>query len=264
MIGQPRVTEDGEWESLVQNNDWQPAKPSTDTALWRYRTFNRYLSLIKNDALWFYRADKFSDPYEGSVPQRNVEERDDDDDREISRSDQLSAVYRIWRKMTYLNCWHINQYESAAMWKQYSSEEDGIAIKTSPKRLENALEIDSNNYRIGNIDYINYKRGKIPDDDLVAQFFHKRKSFEHESEYRIIYSDPNEKIPDEDGLSGDQIDGYFSNGVEVPVDLDELIEEVRISPAADLSFKFKIELETRVQGYDFPINQSDMDSDPLF
>lgn len=35
----------------------------------------------------------------------------------------------------YISCWHMNEYESAAMWKLYAKSSDAIAIQTTFQKL---------------------------------------------------------------------------------------------------------------------------------
>ena len=39
--------------------------PSSDAILWRYMDFTKYVSLLEKRALFFARADKLEDPFEG-------------------------------------------------------------------------------------------------------------------------------------------------------------------------------------------------------
>ena len=41
--------------------------PSDDAVLWRYMDFTKFVSLLDRSALFFARADKLNDPFEGSV-----------------------------------------------------------------------------------------------------------------------------------------------------------------------------------------------------
>ena len=47
--------------------------PDEDAILWRYMTFTKFASLLTKKALFFARADKFGDPFEGSLSALNVE-----------------------------------------------------------------------------------------------------------------------------------------------------------------------------------------------
>ena len=43
--------------------------------LWRYMDHDKIESFLKNKALFFCRADKFVDPFEGSLPKREADYR---------------------------------------------------------------------------------------------------------------------------------------------------------------------------------------------
>ena len=46
-----------------------------DIKVWRYMDFTKLVSLIDSLRLYFTRADKFEDPFEGSFPKINVAAR---------------------------------------------------------------------------------------------------------------------------------------------------------------------------------------------
>ena len=73
------------------------------------------------------------------------------------------------------------------MWKLYS-ENDGIAIKTTGKRLKKAFMSEDDIY-VSKVNYIDYSTCFLPENNIFFLATHKRKSFEAEKEYRcIIYN----------------------------------------------------------------------------
>ena len=42
--------------------------PNDKDVLWRYTNFEVFVNLLDTEALYFTRADKFEDPYEGFIP----------------------------------------------------------------------------------------------------------------------------------------------------------------------------------------------------
>jgi len=51
-------------------------KPTDENAkIWRYLDFAKFMSLLHRQALFFCRADKLSDPFEGSFSKANLELR---------------------------------------------------------------------------------------------------------------------------------------------------------------------------------------------
>jgi hypothetical protein len=94
-------------------------EPENDVKIWRYMDFTKLLSILENDGLFFTSArilrEKF-DFYEGAYPDHWLEFYFGPDAAYGFQS--LCDRYWIFH---ILNCWHINDFESDAMWKIYSS-----------------------------------------------------------------------------------------------------------------------------------------------
>lgn len=78
-----------------------------------------------------------------------------------------------------MNCWHISDYESDAMWKLYLKGEEGIAIQSTYKQLSDSFNnYHENDVFIGVITYIDHEKDVIPWNNAYAPFVRKNKSFE--------------------------------------------------------------------------------------
>src|SRR5262249_25964267 len=126
------------------------------------------------------------------------------------------------REYTAISCWHLNDGESAAMWKLYATDNQGIAIQSTVAKLENSLILPPvHQIFMGKVKYDPVEVSIY--DPRFSQhfiFFYKRKSFEHEQEYRIT-------IAPQDFDSLDRLGGVY-----VQVNVATLIEKVYIAPAA--------------------------------
>ena len=49
--------------------------PESDAVLWKYMNFTKFVSLLEKQALFFARADKLGDPFEGSFSKANKQLR---------------------------------------------------------------------------------------------------------------------------------------------------------------------------------------------
>lgn len=217
--------------------------PSADTVLWRFMDFPKFVSLLKTKSLFFTRADKFEDPFEGAKGIMKNKAKWNDYYRDFffqacsispagvqsnrSEAEILANVEQLEEQFeksvemdlrtTFINCWHENAYESEAMWKLYTSTlSQGIAIKSSHRRLNLAL---GRRIAIGRVNYIDYSTSYA---GINECFWFKRKSFEHEREVRALVSDHSREHP---------------VGKLVPVDLDMLIEKIYVSPTAQNWFE---------------------------
>ena len=49
--------------------------PDENDKIWRYVDFSKFLSLLEDSAIFFSRADKLDDPFEGSYSKVNIKVR---------------------------------------------------------------------------------------------------------------------------------------------------------------------------------------------
>lgn len=225
---------------------------SEDIRVWRYMDFTKFVSFMESRCLYFTRADKFDDPFEGSLPIMTVEARNTVKSRVLrhpnfpkeyidayrNQIDSTGKINLYWRKFYAINCWHMSEHESAAMWKLYSKSNEGIAVQSIYRKLRESIIDDAQVY-LGEVKYIDYEKDPISPyydptsvNDFIydpfSPFIHKRKSFEYEREVRALIvrypTIPEEKI----GCYKDTI----VDGVEVNVNVKHLVEKIYISPSA--------------------------------
>lgn len=197
-------------------------KMTSNPKIWRYMDLTKFLAIIIRKELYFNRADSYEDIYEGELASGDKELLDSNPQLEIINQ----------RDSTFINCWHENEVESAAMWKLYGGIDDAIAIETDLVRLRTTLP---NRIEIRKVDYIDYENNSIiricleKNNGLCVQdiLAYKRKSFIHEQEYRAIYW----KIPDTDKLE-EGMTWAHSKGINVSIDCSILIKKLHISPYA--------------------------------
>jgi hypothetical protein len=218
-----------------------------DTVVWKYLDLSKFLDLLLSKKLFMSRSDKFEDQYEGTFSEPTFEEIKK---LSINNPDFLN-YYKTHREKVAISSWHINEYESFAMWQIFTQNSEGLAIQSTVKRLQDAL-IPEKNYKqyIGEVNYIDYKKEYIPFDDMFFPFLFKRKSFQYEREVRIITDVSENPIKLNDGL-------------KINVDISQLIEKIYIHPKSENWYKkLVIQLVTQL-GFDFEIEKSDLESDIL-
>ncbi len=178
-----------------------------DGALWRFMDFTKYVSMLHRRALFFARADQLPDPFEGLyVPHHRAGAPGGEIDLRL-------------REEVYVNCWHVNQHESAAMWRIYLKGDDGIALRTTASRLRDVLARGQETIYLGVVRYLDYEHERVPRGHEIHPFFCKRKPFDYEREVRALWRTRER--------SQDDLGRYFS------VSLEHLIEEVVVSPLSE-------------------------------
>ena len=219
--------------------------------IWHYMDFTRLVNMLEERGLFFRRADSFADRFEGTMsqPVRDFLQRG----HERISAEEYGQMIRKVRASSFVNCWHMNESESAAMWKLFSSAtEQSICIQSTYARLREVLPEDVN---LGTVKYIAYDRDHIPFDDLWWPLLHKRKSFEYERELRAVWSDM-------ESIRGET--GQRRAGVWKRVDLQRLIEGVYVSAEADTWFLKLVRKVLRRYDTSLEVRQSDLADEPLF
>jgi len=229
-----------------------------DTPLWRYMSLDKLISLLESNSLFFAPLETYidSDPFEGYVPKvvfeniaqvygRQVNELDETYEQlkklTAQNSSQLTQLkdgidaigiltknnFKTISKGITVNCWHANKSESEAMWKLYSDNGKGIAVKTSISSLVKSIEQFQEDIliEIGAVKYLDFNDNQICSKDCVTDGFLppllKRSSFSHENEVRLFI------VPK---IDSSNVNSFKPKPVLVKVKALDLIEEVYISP----------------------------------
>lgn len=245
--------------------------PHRDTVLWRYMDFAKFLSLLQTKSLYFRRADKLDDPFEGAkcrIEDKPAYEKSHID--ELRKRAQSEASFNDREKrgfekflleneklglpfsrQNFINCWHENEYESVAMWNLYTTSlEYGVAIKTTYEKLCTSLE-NVDDIQIGRVTYRDLNiNNPINEDDV---FWYKLNPYKHEQEVRAIIEDLNPAL---------QEDGELIIEKLIPIKLNHLIEEVYLSPSSKLWFKELVKNVMEKYGLIKEIKQSDLKNVP--
>lgn len=224
--------------------------------IWRYLEFTKFLSTLEKQALYFTSVSRLfkSDKFEGSIPIKNFEHRKEileELPAEIRNSafKGVSSFYKDVKNFTFVNCWTCFRHEIAALWNIYVKSNDGIAIKSTYRRLKESIEKDNNPTFIGMVKYIDYEKDVFPENNFLNLVMYKRKSFQFERELRAL-------------IVG--ADKRNEPGMLVKVDLERLINEIYVSPEAEDWF---LELvRSIVKKYNLTIEpkRSNLDSDPVY
>jgi hypothetical protein len=213
----------------------EPSDPNAQ--LWRYMDLGKLVSILVDKSLFFPSGKTLSlqDKFEGQptyeeVDQANTlatspptEEIKTYEDQVLAAFNEAAPADRIQQmktieKIAFFNCWHMNDDESDAMWKVYDPGRQGVSIQSTVGRLRSSLAATDKSVYMGKIRY--YKEPDSPPNTniYVWRFFRKRMAFQHEKEVRAVVIDPGQR---------------GQPGVKIPVNLDDLIGKVVISPYAE-------------------------------
>jgi len=189
--------------------------------IWRYMEMSKFSLLVSRKKIWFSRGDLLGDEHEGTYPECMVKEREskwtnDEMKERIKRGSEEG------RKHTYVSCWTMQDPESFAMWKIYTTNSKGIAIQSTIGRLANCFVRKSNDFferlnaRIERVEYDLDEIKDKPEEDDFERFQHKLKAYNYEKEVRVrLISIPTVEKPE--------------IGREHEVDLNVLFDKIYLS-----------------------------------
>ena len=210
-------------------------------SLWRYVPSHRLKDILKTNELYFSQITKLVDAREGTLTNRT--------------RDQLAALYQKQQSLTipqaydatdeylkhqerfYVNCWHMNDYESHLMWRAYADR--GFAIKTTFERITDAFSSVTGTVYGGVVTYHDFNHDQTSFGNVFRHVVTKDMPYQDEREFRLVFwrLDPNNasllsesagiRIPvDVPMLIGSLIRNPF--GATIDAELEELIESHKL------------------------------------
>ena len=228
--GDQRLFEDhdADWE-----NPWQPSEPAATATLWRYMSFAKLYSLLERGQLFFSLVGDMEDEYEGFICPST---RDPEDRLQQAECRGVEVLHEIARSAL-INCWAASDHESALMWTKYAGGE-GVAVRTTFRDLKESICFGAK-YPVsfGQVEYVNYPQQQVPRFGW-APLFHKRVEYRGEEEVRAMLPAPpwDSLIDPKDGAIHLDPDVKEQRGRYVPVDLENLVKQVVVSPQAAPGF----------------------------
>lgn len=226
----------------------------------RYLTLEKFVSLLKLEAMWFSRLGALQDKFEGTVPKGPratvlALARDRERAEKTFGPELLNYLLNATDKGTNdparvggaVNCWFLGQDESEKMWHDYGQEGKGVAIRSTVKRLSMSFQITGDYALIsavGRIQYVDFESHEMTAYDannLNRVAFVKDKNFESEQEVRVLTMNSlHSGCLNPDGspyqLGGPGLFDPSRNGFYVKCRLRELIQTVIVGPNAQPHF----------------------------
>jgi hypothetical protein len=227
---------------------------SGDTPVRRYLSLSAVIATINTGHLRLTRVDQFQDPFEGSVPQKQLDDQIVILIGAASRRTMMNAVaahYQDmatieppdedpWTRMTRLrrartrsahaSCWSMGA-ESEPLWRAYCADGVGVALRTTLARLE--ASVAAHDLYVSPIRYIPYREAPAFTDEMDS-LLHKRDAFIDERELRLLKFDETHY----GALASKNASvSELTNHISLDWVLSDVIEEIAISPYADVDYE---------------------------
>jgi hypothetical protein len=259
---------------------------TSEQKIWRYMDFTKFVSMLARQCLYFTSLKKLSDqdPFEGLFPDTYFECRawktvEDIPERERwrltchprpgqtplemvqSQMEKFAKLVFHMRKTLFINCWHINNYDSLAMWSIYAGKGSGIAITSSYGALQASLRSERPLFG-GKIEYSDYSTGIIETNNItLTTAMRKRRRFDFEREFRVVFWDDS-SVSKPDRLK--EVEKFVGpDGLEFPCDLSTLIDEIYVSPKSEGWFLDLVQSVAHTYGLNKEVRRSPSDKSPI-
>jgi hypothetical protein len=211
--------------------------PPDTTPIWRYQNLSQFLALLNTKSLYFAMKREFSDKWEGKLSAKYIEALKQSDQVPkmmalgVTKEQALTGLkfgYTVSQNLYGINCWHMDEVESVAMWGLYSRGDDGVAIQSTIGRLRDSLAKEPRPMFIAQVEYTDHAKvsetvGPI---SQLAPLFTKRRSYRHESEVRAVL----ERIADRTDQEFYSFLAKTTAGEAVTVDLPMLVQKIVVAP----------------------------------
>ncbi|MCK4343306.1 MAG: hypothetical protein KAY37_16450 [Phycisphaerae bacterium] len=202
------------------------------TVIWRYLKFERFVEILKTHSVWFSRPFRFEDKWEGLFPPSYLRRTRQYADANDIPFDEFDHEFRKrllrHRYAHFVNCWHISDHESDAMWKLYALAPCGIAIQSTVGDVNECLR-PHNSGRV--IYYDPSQDVRSPTIFGPHDILFKRSPFSWEQEYRFWFDD--EELLDKIESGEEFSVGTLSYGRPVGItDMPRLVRKIVVAPGA--------------------------------
>jgi hypothetical protein len=252
-----------------------------DLTVWRYLTFPKFISLLTYQALWFSKLKILQDKYEGGIPPiteqtmriKNEKWKSMFNTPEFRRQIDSWPMKNIddGRELTVVNCWFLGENESQQMWDEYVGTVEGLAIKSSIRKLATYTFVpeDPHISQMGKVKYVNFETYEMP--TYLAHQAHERafikdQRFEHEQEIRIATMSLKtlscvsmKGVPyTEEECTGKNMNNFENSGLYIMVHLKGLLDEIVLAPKSSDWFFNLVERIIVLSKLDVAIKKSDL------
>lgn len=215
----------------------------------------KLLSILERRALYFSNLGSLEDPLEGFLNKATVEKfrtlPDNIPESEKEKTKKIIErnleIIKKARDLLYVSSWHMNKFESAAMWKIYLKSDEGIAIQSTYERLKESFNQTKEDIQIGMVNYIDEDNDQIDWRNVINYALHKRKSFKHEEELRAVIMLPSTQ-----------------KGIYISVEIEKLIERISVAPSRDTWIHDLLKRIIKRYNLSIEVERSKLFEDPIY
>lgn len=220
------------------------------TPLRRYLDLPKYLDLLRTRALYFRRADRFNDKFEGALTP-SIRRVIDDAKAADALSETADTFYRRCRMGTFVSCWTLGAKDNMALWQLYGGAATSVTVNTTVQHLTALCAAWDEPLLIRKVRYIDhFENPEMVIGACTDPLQFKHEAYEFEREVRLL-------LPRQASWEDNP------EGLHRPFhELDALITSVIVSPEAGPWFFDLVSDVSRRYGLKAPVRRSALSSLP--
>ena len=188
----------------------------------------KFIDLLQRKALYFRRADKLQDEYEGTYSRFQVKSKKEYLLRTVPSLIETEMEHiESLRRNFFINSWCMSEMDKHLMWRSYIASYPGLAIQSTCLLLRQSIDkIEDREYHPIEISKVKYydqiENGIIAQCDGFDAFINKDRHFHLDNELRALCRF---------NTTDKSIDHIY-----IEIDLPTLIESIIVSPGAPAEF----------------------------
>jgi len=251
-----------------------------DNTVWRYLTFAKFISLVTYQALWFSKLNILQDKFEGTLPAPTEKAiiAENQKWKKVFEHPDLHRQIDNWtsdnvrdgQELTVVNCWFLGEDELKAMWDKYVGNTEGLAIRTTIKKLTQYIFAQPEFSSIGKVQYVDFNShimSSYEANQAGERAFLKNLEFQHEQEIRIETMslkapgcvNMNGTPMKAEDYSGKKMNNFENPGLYVGVNIQKLINAIVLAPKSSEWFKLLVERIVKLCPLNCPVIRSTLD-----
>lgn len=211
----------------------------------RYMDLTKYIDLLRTQTLYFRRADRFIDKFEGALTP-SIRRAIDSARAENPQAESTDTFYRRCRMGTFVSCWTHGTKDNMALWQLYGGASTSLGVNTTVERLTKECQSwsESESVLIQKVKYIDH----FENPDMVIGRYTDPLQFKHEAydferEVRIL-------VPRQNDWENN------SESLRLPISANALVSSIVVAPEAGEWFFDLVKDVTERYGLEVPVKMS--------
>ncbi|MHA1402098.1 MAG: hypothetical protein ACTSQE_17260 [Candidatus Heimdallarchaeaceae archaeon] len=231
-----------------------------ESTVWRYLTFPKFISMLTYNALWFPKLKILQDEFEGTLPKKAYQTMQESHQKwkktfspELHNQIDNMTNNNIdsGKELIVVNCWFHDEKENEKMWKEYVITLEGVAVKSTIRKLATYTYVEPQFSSIGKVQYVDFTKhnqSTYLSNQAIERAFLKSDHLSHEKEVRIathsiktlacVAMDGNPYTQEQ--ISGKNMNNFENPGLYIRINFEKLVESIIVAPGASEWFELLI------------------------